>query len=84
MYDVFSNIHIAVNGAASFISQKLIIDNKKNLLKTNDISNKLKLVIDFFDSKNVNYFKPDGSFYLFPKIKNMNYVAIPKFMTIYK
>ena len=73
LYEIFSNIHIAINGAANFISQKLIIDNKKNLLKKININSKLKLVTNFFDSKNVNYYKPDGSFYIFPKINNKKY-----------
>ena len=73
LYEIFSNIHIAINGAANFISQKLIIDNKNNLLKKNNINNKLKLVTNFFDSRNISYYKPDGSFYLFPKINNKKY-----------
>ncbi len=73
LFEIFSNIHIAVNGAPNFISQKIIINNKKNILKQNDISHKLELVTNFLESKNVKYYKPDGSFYLFPKIKNNKY-----------
>ena len=70
---IFTNIHIAINGAPSSIAQNIVIDHKKNALKlhkSGTLSN-LKIVTNFLKSKNVQFYKPDGSFYLFPKIKNL-------------
>ena len=70
---VFENIHIAVNGAPNSPAQIIIIKNKKNILNNEKISTakKLNIVTNFFKSKNVDFYQPDGSFYLFPKIKNL-------------
>ncbi len=70
LYDIFSNIHIAINGAANYVSQLIIIKNKNKILKENNISKKLQMVTNYLDSKNVRYYKPDGSFYIFPEITN--------------
>ena len=70
LFDIFSNVHIAIIGAANFVSQQIIIKNKKSILKQNNIFQKLQMVTNFLDSKQVRYYKPDGSFYLFPEIKN--------------
>ena len=65
----FTNIHIAVNGAPNTVSQ-YIIYSKKELLTAPNIKDKMSLVANFLKSKNVNFYTPDGSFYLFPQIKN--------------
>jgi len=70
LIEEFSNLHIAINGAPNNISQNLIINHNKTLLKTKDIKNKMKLVTDFLFSKGVDFYKPEGSFYAFPKILN--------------
>ena len=70
LIEEFSNLHIAINGAPNNISQNLIINQNKTLLKTKDIKNKMKLVTDFLFSKGVDFYKPEGSFYAFPKILN--------------
>ena len=70
LFDIFSNIHIAINGAANYVSQQIIIKNKNKILKENNIHKKLQMVTNYLDSKNVRYYKPDGSFYIFPEIKN--------------
>ncbi len=69
----FTNIHVAINGAPSSIAQKIIINNKKDILdfrKSSTLTN-LNIVTNFLKSKNVQFYQPDGSFYLFPKIKNL-------------
>jgi aspartate/methionine/tyrosine aminotransferase len=66
----FANVHIAINGAPNNLAQNLIINNSKSLLKTEDIKKKMNFVCNFLSSKGVEYYKPDGSFYLFPKILN--------------
>jgi len=69
LIDLFTNIHIAVNGAPNTVSQ-YIVYSKKELLTAPDIKNKMLYVTNFLKSKNVDFYSPDGSFYLFPKIKN--------------
>ena len=70
LVEEFSNLHIAINGAPNNVSQNLVINHNKKLLKTTDIKNKMKYVTDFFLSKGVDFYKPEGSFYIFPKILN--------------
>ena len=70
LIEEFTNVHIAINGAPNYLAQNLIINNSKSLLKTEDIKKKMNLVSKFLSSKGVEYYKPDGSFYLFPKILN--------------
>ena len=70
LVEEFSNVHIAINGAPNNVSQDLIINYNKILLKTKDIKKKMKYVTDFLFSKGVDFYKPDGSFYIFPKILN--------------
>lgn len=70
LIEEFSNLHTAINGAPNNVSQNLIIKNNKRLLQTRDIKNKMKLVTDFLFSKGVDFYKPEGSFYIFPKILN--------------
>ncbi len=70
LVEEFSNLHIAINGAPNNVSQNIIINHNKTLLKTKDIKNKMKLVTDFLLSKGVDFYKPEGSFYIFPKILN--------------
>lgn len=70
LIEEFTNVHIAINGAPNYLAQNLIINNNKSLLKTEDIKKKMNLVTSFLSSKRVEYYKPDGSFYLFPKILN--------------
>ena len=73
LFKIFANIHIAVNGAPNSTAQQIVINHKKNILnnKKINIAKKLKIVTNFFKSKNVHFYQPDGSFYLFPKIKNL-------------
>ena len=66
---MFANIHIAVNGSPNYLSQKIIINNKGLLMHSN-IKKKMERVSNFLISKGVEFYKPDGSFYIFPKIKN--------------
>lgn len=70
LIEEFANIHIAINGAPNNLSQKLIINNSESLLNIVDIKKKMNFVSNFLSSKGVEYYKPDGSFYLFPKILN--------------
>ena len=69
LIDIFTNIHIAVNGAPNFLAQNLII-KYHSLLKAPDLNEKMNYVSNFLDSKGVEFYKPDGSFYIFPKILN--------------
>ena len=70
LVEKFSNLHIAINGAPNNVSQNLIINHNKTLLKTKDSKKKMKYVTDFLFSKGVDFYKPEGSFYIFPKILN--------------
>ena len=68
----FTNIHVAINAAPSSVAQNIIIDHKKNILKLHKsatLSN-LNIITNFLKSKNVQFYKPDGSFYLFPNREN--------------
>ena len=70
LIEEFSNLHIAINGAPNNLSQNLIIKHNKKLLKTKDIKNKMEFITNFLTSKGVDFYKPEGSFYIFPKILN--------------
>ena len=70
MIEIFTNIHIAINGAPNYLAQNLIIKYRNELLKTPDLTKKMNFVSNFFTSKGVDFYKPDGSFYIFPKILN--------------
>lgn len=79
LIEEFGNINIAVNGAPNNLSQFLVKQYKTKLLKTFDLSAKKKIVTDFLTSKNVEFYEPDGSFYLFPKMKNKrNFMNLSK------
>ena len=70
LIDLFTNIHIAINGAPNNISQYLISKFSSKLLYTANLNEKKNIVTSFLKSKNIEFYDPDGSFYLFPKIKN--------------
>ena len=70
LIDKFTNIHIAINGAPNTLSQYLISKFSSKLLKSKNIIKKKNFVTSFLKSKEIEFYSPDGSFYLFPKIKN--------------
>ena len=70
LIEKFTNIHIAINGAPNSLSQYLISKFSKKLLQTSNLNKKKNYITSFLKSKNIEFYDPDGSFYLFPKIKN--------------
>ena len=70
LIEKFTNIHIAINGAPNSLSQYLISKFSNKLLQSSNLNKKKKYITSFLKSKNVEFYDPDGSFYLFPKIKN--------------
>ena len=70
LIEEFTNIHIAINGAPNTISQYLISKFSPKLLLTSNLNKKKNFLTTFLKSKNIDFFDPDGSFYIFPKIKN--------------
>tara|TARA_B100000963_G_scaffold326562_1_gene313693 strand:- start:3510 stop:4598 length:1089 start_codon:yes stop_codon:yes gene_type:complete len=79
LIEEFANINIAVNGAPNNLSQFVVKQYKTKLLKTFDLGAKKKIITDFLTSKNVEFYEPDGSFYLFPKMKNKkNFMNLSK------